>query len=80
MPETIDSALMALAGVLFIMPGFASDLLAVLLLFPPVREVAVRQTLKYLANHAHFFVVKQAGSPRSKVIDADFKEVDDPGR
>jgi len=80
MPETIDAALMALAGILFIMPGFASDLLAALLLFPPVRELAVRQTLKYLAEHAHVFVVKDGAPPRSTIIDAEFHEVDGPGK
>jgi UPF0716 family protein affecting phage T7 exclusion len=37
LPETIDAALMALAGILFILPGFASDFLALLLLLPSVR-------------------------------------------
>ena len=80
MPETIDAALLALAGILFILPGFASDLLAIILLFPPVREVAVRRTLKYLARHTQVFTTKDAPPPRPKVIDVDFDEVQGPGR
>lgn len=80
MPETIDAALLALAGILFILPGFASDLLAVILLFPPVREVAVRRTLKYLGRHSQVFTTTDVPPSGPKVIDVDFDEIEGPGR
>jgi UPF0716 protein FxsA len=39
-PRTSDTALLVLAGVLLLLPGFVSDALGLLLLLPPVRAVA----------------------------------------
>lgn len=44
-PAIVDGALFALAGILFITPGFASDVMAVGLLLPPVRS-GIRGKLK----------------------------------
>jgi UPF0716 protein FxsA len=44
--EMIDGVLIALAGVLVILPGFVSDLLAIALLFPPTRALIRRSALK----------------------------------
>jgi len=41
-PVVVDGALIALAGVLFVIPGFVSDVVALSLLVPPVR-VLVRK-------------------------------------
>ena len=37
-PTIIDGALILTAGVLFVIPGFVTDVVAVLLLLPPVRD------------------------------------------
>jgi UPF0716 protein FxsA len=42
-PVVVDGALVALAGVLFIIPGFASDVVALALLVPPVRWLVRRR-------------------------------------
>ena len=39
-PRTSDTALLVLAGVLLLLPGFVTDVLGLLLLVPPVRAVA----------------------------------------
>lgn len=39
-PRTSDTALLVLAGVLLLLPGFVSDAIGLLLLLPPVRAVA----------------------------------------
>ncbi|HVV83814.1 MAG TPA: FxsA family protein [Kofleriaceae bacterium] len=41
----VDGALKAIAGILFITPGFASDLVAIALLLPPVRA-GIRARMK----------------------------------
>jgi UPF0716 protein FxsA len=81
LPETIDAALMALAGILFILPGFASDFLALLLLLPSVRALAVRQVIFYLTRYGRVVVVRDTPpQARPKVIDVDFDEIDGPPR
>jgi UPF0716 protein FxsA len=44
--EMLDGVLIAMAGVLVVLPGFVSDLLAIALLFPPTRAVIRRGVLK----------------------------------
>jgi UPF0716 protein FxsA len=49
--ELADRAVLVLAGVLFILPGFVSDALALLLLFPLTRPMA-RRPLERALNRA----------------------------
>jgi UPF0716 protein FxsA len=72
-PVVVDGALVALAGVLLIIPGFASDVVALALLVPPVRWL-VRKRI------ASRFVVMQpeAASNQPGVIDVEGHEVKDP--
>lgn len=82
-PETIDAALMAIAGILFIIPGFASDILALVLLVPAVREAITRQVLENFRRAGGVIVTSQgpAATPRGpKVIDVDYDEIDAPRR
>ena len=44
--EMIDGVLIAVAGVLVVLPGFVSDVLAIVLLFPPTRAVIRRNAVK----------------------------------
>lgn len=44
--EMIDGVLIAVAGVLVVLPGFVSDVVAIALLFPPTRAVIRRSALK----------------------------------
>lgn len=39
----LDGALIGLAGVLFLIPGYFSDVLAILLLIPPLRKYAAKR-------------------------------------
>lgn len=58
----------ALAGVLFLVPGFVSDILAVLLLFPFIQRIITERlkskvAIAGIATHTHFRdVSKNAGS------------------
>lgn len=81
-PETIDAALLALAGILFILPGFASDILALLLLLPPVRDLITRQLMANFKRYGSVIVTTHThsppGAPGGKVIDVDYDEIDGP--
>jgi UPF0716 protein FxsA len=46
--DALDSALLMMAGLLLITPGFLTDLLALLLLIPPVRHALARWTIRRL--------------------------------
>jgi UPF0716 protein FxsA len=48
--ELIDGFLILLAGALMLTPGFLTDIVAILLLLPPVRA-AVRRTLRRIFAH-----------------------------
>ena len=64
--ETLGhSALIALAALLLIVPGFLSDIVALLLLLPPVRTVLIRA----IGRRADFVVVRTGAS--SRVVDLD---------
>lgn len=44
--ELVDGVLVAAAGVLVILPGFISDVLAILLLLPPTRAIVRRRLIR----------------------------------
>lgn len=44
--ELVDGVLVAAAGVLVILPGFISDILAILLLLPPTRAIMRRRLIR----------------------------------
>ena len=52
--ELVDGALVLLASALLLTPGFVSDIVALVLLFPPSRAVVRRVALKRLVAKATF--------------------------
>jgi UPF0716 protein FxsA len=60
--EIADGFLILLAGALMISPGFITDILALVLLFPPTRAVARRVLLGVMARRAQVAVLSSAGS------------------
>lgn len=77
------AALLVLAGLLLVFPGFLSDLLALPLLIPPVRSALIRW-VSGRAQARGGFTVWPGGRGRDTVIDADYTEVNpdetSPGR
>ncbi len=74
MRELFDAACLALAGVLLILPGFLSDLMALLLLIPPVRGLLYGRATRLAARQG------ASGGPgrqprRGPVIEGDWVEV-----
>lgn len=70
-----NGALLALAGILLIIPGFVTDAAALLLLVPPVRGAVAASLVKRVRNHVVSVVgPMNAGMPED-VIDTTATEV-----
>jgi UPF0716 protein FxsA len=61
--ELVDGGLILFAGALLLTPGFLTDVMALLLLFPPTRVVARRVALKRLVAKATFVRQPPGGGP-----------------
>jgi UPF0716 protein FxsA len=70
----LDGICLALAGLLFVIPGFVTDLFAFLLLLPPVRAGLWRALTKHLGKF-----VRMRRPASADVIEGDFRRID-PGR
>jgi UPF0716 protein FxsA len=57
----LDGAIIGLAGVLFLIPGFLTDVVAILLLIPPLRHWGSKKLLSAVIIRQHGAA---AGSPR----------------
>lgn len=72
--QLADGALIAVAGVLLILPGFLTDTLGVLLLIPPVRALVIRLG----AARAQVYGSARFDGPRrsgADVIDGEYFEI-----
>lgn len=78
--EAFDGLCLALAGGLLLLPGFLSDVLAILLLLPPVRAMLRATLVSHMPPSAHQGGPGQGG-PGSRqgpqVIEAEYRVVDD---
>ena len=74
-------ALILVAGVLLLTPGFFTDMVGFLLLLPPVREAVIRFGATRLASRVTIVRGGAPGGtrpqPADDVIDADFEPVDE---
>lgn len=73
----IDGAVMVTAGVLLIVPGFVSDLLALIILMPITRNFLLR----HAAHHFETRVYRSqrsdgAGTSRTTVIDGEYEIIE----
>jgi UPF0716 protein FxsA len=66
--EAFDGALILVAGVLLVIPGFVTDALGLLLLIPPVRAVACRFVSRRVLREVEMVRSKQwtRGEPRPR--------------
>jgi len=78
-PVVVDGALVALAGVLFIVPGFVTDVVALLLLVPPVRVLVRKRAARWFQSRMVVVGGGAAGvgmgDDRDGFIDVDGHEV-----
>lgn len=73
--EMFAGICMFMAGILFIIPGFLTDMMAVLLLIPPIRAQLGRYLGRYFIGEP---VIMRGGRPQERnadIIDAEFVEV-----
>jgi UPF0716 protein FxsA len=76
--ELTDGMLVALGGVLIMVPGFVSDILGLLLLLPPSRAVARRLWLKRMEKRAVRFANQRRGPVM--VVDSEVVSSEGPRR
>ncbi len=66
--EVISGATIAFAAVLLIIPGFASDALGFLLIFPLTRKILLKKLIKKF-KHKH--------TKKNDFIEGDFEDIED---
>jgi UPF0716 protein FxsA len=69
--EMAEGILLAVAGALLITPGFVTDVLGFLLLFPPARAAVVRRMLDRVVVVAGQGT--RPGNPREGIIEGEFE-------
>ena len=67
--ELISGAALAIAAVLLIIPGFATDLLGLLLIFPPSRKLILK---KFTTNYDN-----NKKTNNKKFIEGEFEDIDE---
>ena len=67
--EMISGATLAFAAMLLILPGFATDTLGILLIFPYTRKLFI----KYFSKNYH----KKKSTEEQNFIDGEYKDMDD---
>lgn len=79
----VHGALILVAGVLLLTPGFFTDTMGILLLVPPVREALIRHGARAFLKNAviirrgsHF---ARAGGHRGTTIEGEFEVIDETG-
>ncbi|WP_296739592.1 FxsA family protein [Mesorhizobium sp.] len=81
--QLAHGAMIVLASILLIIPGFITDIFAILLLLPPVRDLAWRLLKSRIVVATSFTGGGFRGRGRDKVIDldnADYSRDDYPNR
>jgi UPF0716 protein FxsA len=68
--EMITGATLAFAAMLLILPGFATDTLGVLLIFPYTRKIFT----KYFSKN---YYKKKSTTEEKNFIDGEYKDMDD---
>ena len=66
--EIISGAAIAFASLLLILPGFATDLFGILIIFPPTRKILLK---KFSKNHP------SKKYPKEDFINGEFEDIDD---
>lgn len=81
--EAFDGLCLALAAILLVIPGFLTDLIALLLFFPPLRQALFLRMAKLIQEgkvHMSASATDARGTRHTTtVIEADYVEVERPG-
>lgn len=73
--EAISGLILALGGLLFFLPGFISDALGLLCLFPPTRHLLARYWLRRMGqgSFVHVHVNRNDGQQNEEIIEGEFR-------
>ncbi len=66
--EIISGAALAVAAVLLILPGFATDVFGLLVIFPPTRKLLMRKLSKNYSKRKNY---------NDKIIDGESEDIDE---
>jgi UPF0716 protein FxsA len=66
--EVLDGALLLIAGVMLLLPGFITDALGFLLLIPPLRRFVMRRFVRVIPVHS-----QPQGEAGPRVIEGEFR-------
>ena len=69
--EMISGATLAFAAILLILPGFATDILGIFLVFPYTRKIIIKHFLK------NFYKKKKTRADENNFIDGEYKDIDE---
>ena len=70
--ELVDGIGLLLAGLLLLIPGFATDAIGLLLFVPPVRQLLARRILKGVKAR------RRGRQQESDIIEGDFERIEEP--
>ncbi|MBR0572816.1 MULTISPECIES: FxsA family protein [Pasteurellaceae] len=73
----ISSVQYAIAGILLVIPGFLSDILAILLLLPFTRTIITTYLLNYFSTRVKFNTQYSQSFSQSETFEADFERKQD---
>lgn len=71
--DMMDGALILVAGLFLLLPGFLTDALGFLLLVPPVRQALIRRYVRFVPLHS---VHGEARPAHPRVIEGRFRRED----
>lgn len=73
--EAIEGIMLALAGALFLFPGFATDLMAIIFVIPFTRRIIAKHWLKKVGNQAfvHVHVNRNSAEQGEHIIEGEFR-------
>ena len=69
--EMISGATLAFAAILLILPGFATDILGIFLVFPYTRKIIIKHFSK------NFYKKKKTRADENNFIDGEYKDIDE---
>jgi UPF0716 protein FxsA len=76
--EVIDGALIVIGGVLLLVPGFITDIVALFVLFPPTRSLARRGLHRNLQSRVVVNAVRFTRRGQTYDVDSTAADVDQP--
>ena len=72
--EIVSGAAIAFAAFLLILPGFATDIIGILLVFPITRKIILKKYTKKYSTKS------KRGSSEKGYIECEYEDIDDKGR